>query len=580
MDADNDGSSDRLEANRGTALGTDTDGDGLDDGFEGAETNDPQDSNDEINDPTTLPDTVLGGDVDYRDNPDSDDDGIADVIDLDDDNDGIPDTVENNGTDPFEDSDNDGVPNYIDMDTPGFTDTNGDGIDDAYDTDRDGVMNQFDLDSDNDGTPDVREAGGTDTNGDGVIDDFTDEDNNGLDDPTETQPLPTGDADGDGNPDYLDLDSDNDGIPDVREAGGLDVDNDGVLDTILDTDNDGLADSVDPIGPTNAGSPLEHPDTDGDGIKDVYDLDSDNDGIPDVLEAGGPDENANGRIDGFSDEDADGLADSVDTDDNSSATPLDGQGTALPISDFDVDGRPNHLDIDADNDGITDTLEAGGEDMDGNGTIDGFADANNDGLDDATTTAPLPLNNTDGNTADGPDYLDIDADDDGIVDNIEAQTTAGYVAPSGNDTDDDGLDDAYDTNDGGTAIIPVNTDATDEADFRDLDTDGDGIPDAIEGWDADGDGIADTQTGPTDADNDGLNDAYDNDVTRAQANNGQTPTDFPDQQVPGGDRDWRQGADADGDGVLDDTEIAEVQTLQTLVISISQVSRNHRRVNT
>ncbi len=42
------------------------------------------------------------------------------------------------------------------------------------------------------------------------------------------------------------------------------------------------------------------------------------------------------------------------------------------------------------------------------------------------------------------DHLDIDADNDGLTDNVEAQTTAGYVAPSGSDTDGDGLDNAYD----------------------------------------------------------------------------------------------------------------------------------------
>ncbi len=40
-------------------------------------------------------------------------------------------------------------------------------------------------------------------------------------------------------------------------------------------------------------------------------------------------------------------------------------------------------------------------------------------------TPPL---DTDGNVNDNPDYLDIDADDDGIQDNIEGQTTSGYIA--------------------------------------------------------------------------------------------------------------------------------------------------------
>jgi hypothetical protein len=53
------------------------------------------------------------------------------------------------------------------------------------------------------------------------------------------------------------------------------------------------------------------------------------------------------------------------------------------------------------------------------------------------------------------DYQDIDADGDGIVDNIEAQSTVGYTAPSGNDTNGNGLDDAYDPASGGVYLVPV-----------------------------------------------------------------------------------------------------------------------------
>ena len=49
------------------------------------------------------------------------------------------------------------------------------------------------------------------------------------------------------------------------------------------------------------------------------------------------------------------------------------------------------------------------------------------------------------------DHLDIDSDNDGITDNIEAQSTAGFTAPSGlggtpefRDIDRDGLDDVFD----------------------------------------------------------------------------------------------------------------------------------------
>jgi len=62
-----------------------------------------------------------------------------------------------------------------------------------------------------------------------------------------------------------------------------------------------------------------------------------------------------------------------------------------------------------------------------------------------------------------PNHLDIDADNDGIPDNVEGQPTEGYIPPSGNDSDNDGLDDAYEGSD------PTNDD-----------TDGDGTPDYLD----------------------------------------------------------------------------------------------------
>ncbi len=463
---------------------------------------------------------------------DNDGDGIPDIIDLDDDNDGIPDTVEGTG-----------------------------------DADGDGIIDAFDLDSDNDGIPDIIEAGGTDADGDGQIDyptpgdptSLVDTNNDGLDDTIAAVPLPDPDSDGDGIKDRLDLDADNDGIPDVTEAGGTDADGDGVIGGFTDTDQDGLADSVDPVGPATPGTPLPRPNSDSDNVPDWLDIDSDNDGITDVTEAGGTDADGDGRIDGFTDADGDGFTDSVDTDDSTTPTPLDGAGTELPAPDFDGDGRPNYLDIDSDNDGITDATEstiAIGEDADGDGEVDGFVDANGNGYDDATETEPLTLSNFDGNG--GPDYLDIDSDDDGIVDNIEGQSTDGYVAPLGIDTDNDGLDDAYDSETNSTGIDPVNTSGNGAPDYLNLDTDEDGISDLIEGWDTDADGTPEVTPSGNDTDNDGLDDAFDQDLTLPEpTNSGQTPNSFPDAQVAGGDRDWRQGADADGDGVLDDQEIAD-----------------------
>jgi len=55
------------------------------------------------------------------------------------------------------------------------------------------------------------------------------------------------DFDGDGIPNSFDLDSDNDGIYDIVEAGGTDTDNDGMVDDASDADEDGLVDIYDPV---------------------------------------------------------------------------------------------------------------------------------------------------------------------------------------------------------------------------------------------------------------------------------------------------------------------------------------------
>jgi len=80
-----------------------------------------------------------------------------------------------------------------------------------------------------------------------------------------------------------------------------------------------------------------------------------------------------------------------------------------------------------------------------------------------------------------PNRLDLDSDNDGIPDNVEAQSTSGYVAPSGNDTDGDGLDDAYDPDNGGTSLTPPDTDKDGIPDYLDSDSDNDGYTDCEEG---------------------------------------------------------------------------------------------------
>jgi len=395
--------------------------------------------------------------------------------DIDDDNDGIPDYVESNGADAFGDNDSDGIPNFTDASYPGFIDSNNDGVNDQFDTDLDGIPNQ------------------------------------------------------------LDPDSDNDGIPDVVEAGGVDADGDGWIDNYTDTDNDGLSQNVDAnnTGQAGSGNGLGLRDTDGDGVADYIDLDSDNDGIPDVLEAGGTDANNDGMIDGFADSDADGYSDNIDGDVGNDGTPEnsagallktgadinnDGRADSYPFINMDRDSKPNPYDLDSDGDGITDVREAGFVDADSNGKADGVTGSN--GWNSTIDALPvITLLNSDGSG--NPDFLDIDADNDGIPDEVEGIATSSYLFPAYADSDGDGIDNAYDNivGFGGNGITPNDQDGDGIPDYRDTDTDGDGMTDIIEGNDLNGNCKPDdvvTLTG-IDTDGDGLDDRFDADNSSPRA---------------------------------------------------------------
>jgi hypothetical protein len=123
----------------------------------------------------------------------------------------------------------------------------------------------------------------------------------------------------------------------------------------------------------------------------------------------------------------------------------------------------------------------------------------------------LNLRNTDG--IGNYDFLDIDSDQDGIPDNIEGQSTAGYLLPGVTDTDGDGLVNTYDNTVGfgGSGIFIYDHDGDGTPDYRDLDTDADGQLDIVEGNDFNMNGIADdnvTLTG-LDTDGDGLDNRFD-----------------------------------------------------------------------
>ena len=108
--------------------------------------------------------------------------------------------------------------------------------------DNDSLPDYLDTDSDQDGLSDVFETGGIDADDDARADGAVGA--NGLVDGA-TVAAPLLDTDADGTPNYLDLDSDDDGIVDLVESGGVDADGDGLVDAFLDSDGDGIPDTAD-----------------------------------------------------------------------------------------------------------------------------------------------------------------------------------------------------------------------------------------------------------------------------------------------------------------------------------------------
>lgn len=179
--------------------------------------------------------------------------------------------------DTLPDADRDGIPDSVESPDGEYIDTDGDGLPD-----------QYDLDSDNDGIPDSIEYQGNqavDLNMDGLIDNT---------DNTIPSERPAIDTDGDGTPDYRDLDSDNDGLTDLEESVPssmssylIDPDQDGMIDDLTDSDSDGLLDVVDPVLPSGeSGQPMVLVDIDEDRLQNYRDTDSDGDQFDDAMENG------------------------------------------------------------------------------------------------------------------------------------------------------------------------------------------------------------------------------------------------------------------------------------------------------
>ncbi len=542
---------------------------------------------------------------------DKDKDGIANFFDLDSDNDGVPDITEGL----YPDFDGDGM---LDIDASKPVNVYGQVLDEfgnvicgtiIVDSDLDGVLDGYDNDSDNDGIYDVVEAGYAqyDSNHDGMIDDGNGNPplvgENGYPDVIDPEiiggfiPYPP-DFDQDAIPDYVDLDSDNDGVKDVVEFFYADSDNDGFIGKsplnvnicglpVKDADNQNIVYTFLPK------------DSDGDGLPNHNDLDSDGDGINDVTEAGYPDADGDGIIGtGFIiiesngiviedsagnvistttlpwDHDNDGVFDFLDLDsDGDAISDRDECPTGIPCKDKDSDGVADIYDLDSDNDGIADLAEICLGQFDGN--MDGKLDDGTGALGSIDMNGiPLYIYPY---LVNGKLTLPKDSDGDGICNQNDL------------DSDNDGINDVGENggldpdNDGtigaGTPMVDGNglpsggpfkaldTDGDGKPNFIDLDTDGDGIHDTNEGGipDPDGDGIAGNGTpvvnsngqpvidgdgneiiitsNPPDYDGDGNPDFNDTDSDNDGIDDG--------SECPGG----APCPDTDGDGSIDGNDL-------------------------
>jgi hypothetical protein len=207
----------------------------------------------------------------------------------------------------------------------------------CVDSDGDGIEDIADVDDDNDGIPSIEEAGfKAYSNNKSTMDmssttTWKDTNANGMNDyidaliSSNTYVIP--DTDNDSVPNHLDLDSDNDSVFDVDEAGLLngdgDINGDGVGD-LLDSDGDGLLDLFDNSTAFGTNNRAYAQDTDGNGTPDFLQLKSDG-SIFDISKTlyASLDANNDGKIDGSTDSDKDGITDTFDTNNTVIGSPRD-----------------------------------------------------------------------------------------------------------------------------------------------------------------------------------------------------------------------------------------------------------------
>ena len=504
-DDDNDGILDADEQNLGTnPLNPDTDNDGIQDGTEVGLTSAGSDS--------------FGGRISFR--PDADPGTTTNPLNADTDGDGLSDGQEDRNLDGASPRSIGGTGTQGSGETdPNNADTDGDGLSDGQEVTQIG-SNPLDTDTDDGSTPDGVEVGrGTNpvnNPGDDVL----------------------ADNDQDGKPDNVDADDDNDGISDQleRDQFGTDPFN-------ADTDGDGIQDGTE-LGftqgtPDSTGGPVSfrpdadpstktnplNADTDGDGLRDGQE-DSNRDGAS-PRNIGGTGTQGSGETDpNNADTDGDGLSDGqevnqigsnpldTDTDDGTVPDGVEvGQGTNPVnnpgddvLSDFDQDGKPDNVDQDDDNDGISDQQE-----RDQFGTDPFNADTDGDGIQDGTELGftqgtpdsfggPVSFR-PDADPGTKTNALNPDTDGDGLRDGEEDRNQdgasprniggtgsqgSGETDPLSVDTDGDGLFDGEEVNNIGSNPL-------------DTDTDDGGIEDGVE--------VNNLSTNPRNAADDGPNTA-------------------------------------------------------------------------
>ena len=276
------------------------------------------------------------------------------------------------------DTDGDTVPDYLDLDSDGDT------LPDSVEGGTNGCSGAMPVDSDGDGVPDFQSK---DSDGNGIPDSFEgcrntvfayNAETGKWSEPKDVDPdfkknselicnKPI-DSDGDGVPDFRARDNDGDGLSDEEEIRGLQLTSDDTLNGTFggDCNGDGERDLI--------GTPEGPIDCDGDTIPDYMDTDSDGDTLPDSVELSKYQKGVDLYARYSKDADGDTIPDSYEgchredlwiTQDGKWPTPKDinpdfkTDPAFICKSPVDTDGDtiPDYVDLDSDDDGLSDAFE-------------------------------------------------------------------------------------------------------------------------------------------------------------------------------------------------------------------------------